>query len=387
MTGADEPSKTRILLFSEIFPPVHGGSGRWFSEIYSRFPEGSVVFLAGAHEKANEYDAGSVHKVYRENLSSSEWGVNSWTGLKFYWRQWRYLRKLVSREGITTVHCGRVLPEGLVALLLKLTSGIPYYCYVHGEDVEAAITSRELTWLTRRILNRAEKVISNSENTLRILTEKWDLEPSRVIVMNPGVDVRRFSPDQSTPIPSGWQGRTVILTVGRLQRRKGQDMMIQALPALLERWPDLLYAIIGDGDELPRLEALVDQYGLSNYVQFMGAVDDTQMVNAYRHCRLFALPNRRSGNDDEGFGMVLLEAQACGKPVLAGASGGTSETMIEGETGVLVDCTTPEPLQAALATLLESNENLDRMGRAARRHVEERFSWDNLTATAQQHWL
>lgn len=381
------PKPGKILLFSEIFPPVHGGSGRWFAEIYKRFPKNSVVFLVGAHERSQEYDADSVHRIFRDNLNSPEWGIRSVKGSSFYFRLWRTLRRAVREEGVRTIHCGRVLPEGFAALLLHKTDGIPYSCYVHGEDVEASLTSREFTWMTRRVLKGADTIVSNSNNTLRILTEKWGLDPSRVIVMHPGVDVEHFSPRTDVPMPPGWQGRTVVLTVGRLQKRKGHDMMIRALPGLVERRPDLLYAIVGGGEELVALQSLVDELGLNNHVQFMGAADDENMANAYRHCRLFALPNRRVGSDDEGFGMVLLEAQACGKPVLAGDSGGTSETLVEGKTGVLVDCTSPGPLQAAVVKLLACDEQLDQMGRAAREHVEVRFSWENLAETAQRHFL
>lgn len=377
----------KILLFSEIFPPAHGGSGRWFSEIYQRFPQRQVVFLVGNHERASEYDSNSVHKTFREELRSEEWGIRSIKGAGFYLRLWRRLRLLVKHEGITTVHCGRALPEGFAALLLKKTHGIPYSCYVHGEDVEGALTSREFTWMTKRVLQGADHVISNSNNTYRILAEKWGLDNTKVVVMNPGVDVRRFSPCASNPTPAGWQGRTVILTVSRLQRRKGHDMMIRALPELVRQYPQLLYAIVGDGEERERLSKLVDELGMGAHVHFMGALADEEMVNAYKHCQLFVLPNRRVGSDVEGFGMVLLEAQACGKPVLAGNSGGTRETLVEGQTGVVVDCTEPEPLQKAVAALLADEAKLGQMGAEARKHVEERFGWETLASIAQRHFL
>ena len=379
--------RQKLLLVSEIFPPVHGGSGRWFSEIYGRFPKGRVAFLVGAHEQAGAYDSVSVHPIYRDNLSSSEWGVKSWAGLKFYLSTWRRMRHIVRRESISEVHCGRVLPEGVAALMLKVTNRVPYCCYVHGEDVETALSSRELTWLTRLVMKHAVKIICNSENSRRILKDKWRLPDEKILVMNPGVDVDRFTPDSGTPRPADWKRRLVILTVGRLQKRKGQDMMIRALPILRESFPDLMYAIVGGGQELEPLKKLVHETGVSEYVLFMGEVDDQTMVDAYRHCTLFALPNRRVGNDDEGFGMVLLEAQACGRPVLAGAAGGTRETLVDGRTGALVDCTSPESLAAAVKGLLSNPENLEAMGRAGRHHVVETFSWSTLASSAQQVFL
>lgn len=380
---ADSYSK-KILLMSEIFPPVPGGSGRWFSEIYGRFPEGRVVFFVGANRKFQSYDLSSRHPVYRKNLGSTEWGVRSWKGLTFYLKLWRGLRRVVRLESVTEVHCGRVLPEGVPALLLKFTNRIPYSCYVHGEDVETALASRELTWLTRQVMKYADQIICNSENSRRILEQKWQLLPGKILVMTPGVDVERFAPDDKAPRPASWGNRPVLLTVGRLQKRKGQDMMIRALPALKEKWPNILYAIIGGGKEWEPLHQLARELGVSDHVLFMGEVDDQQMVNAYRHCTLFALPNRRVGNDDEGFGMVLLEAQACGKPVLAGNSGGTSETMKVGETGHIVDCTNENSLADAVLMLLDDGRRLQKMGESARNHVIERFSWDNLAVKAHR---
>jgi phosphatidylinositol alpha-1,6-mannosyltransferase len=377
----------KVLLLSEIFPPTHGGSGRWFSEIYGRFPKQSVAFLVGANDGADTFDSRSPHQIHRYNLSSGEWGLRSLTGLKFYLRTWFKLKATAKDEGIQQVHCGRVLPEGVAALMLKVSSGIPYSCYVHGEDVETALTSRELTWLTRQVMKHAEQVICNSENSFRILRDKWNLSLEKMVVMTPGVDVDHFCPDPTTRKPEGWERRINILTVGRLQRRKGQDMMIRALPELAKVFPNINYAIIGGGRERPALEHLADELGVSAYVQFLGEVDDARMTDCYRHCDLFALPNRRVGNDDEGFGMVLLEAQACGRPVLAGASGGTRETLEDGITGTMVDCTVPENIADAVAKMLSNPELLESMGQAGRKHVEDRFSWETLALNARKLFL
>jgi phosphatidylinositol alpha-1,6-mannosyltransferase len=270
----------------------------------------------------------------------------------------------------------------LAALLLKVTHRIPYTCYVHGEDVETALTSRELKFLTGQVMRYAERIVANSQNSKRILTEKWGMPEHKVTVMTPGVDIEKFCPDPSSPLPEHWVGKTVILTVGRLQKRKGQDMMIRALPELVKRFPDIYYCIVGDGEERSNLERLVAELKVEEYVEFAGEIDDQEMVACYRHCELFALPNRRIGNDDEGFGMVLLEAQASGRPVLAGNSGGTSETLIEGQTGVLCDCTAPEDIAAKLHELFSEPALMASMGEKGRIHMQEHFSWAVLTSRA-----
>lgn len=374
---------TKILLVSEIFPPVHGGSGRWFSEIYGRFPAGSVCFMVDEHPRAEEYDRTFSHTVYRKALHSSEWGIRSIRGLRFYVRAWRHLRRIVKKEGITEVHCGRCLPEGLAALMLRFTHRLPYRCYVHGEDVEVALNSREHTWLTRLVMKYAKQIICNSQNSHRILLEKWQLPETKMLVMTPGVDIDRFSPTSQSDRPLSWRGKLVILTVGRLQKRKGQDMMIRALPELKKRFGNLHYAIVGGGEEQASLAALCKELGVVGNVEFLGEPNDDALVRWYQQCDVFALPNRRVGNDDEGFGMVLLEAQACGKPVLAGASGGTRETLNEGVTGKLVDCRSAETLAAGLTLLIEDSQALAAMGSEARQHVVGKFSWQVLAAEAK----
>src|SRR5205085_2921857 len=124
------------------------------------------------------------------------------------------------------------------------------------------------------------------------------------------------------------------------------------LPAIRQVFPDVLYAIVGDGPEREYLQHLAADTGVEHCVQFLGEMQDDRLLTCYQQCDLFALPNRQVDKDIEGFGMVLLEAQSCGKAVLAGASGGTAETMQVAQTGRIVCCDTPEPLAAQVIDML-----------------------------------
>ena len=375
------------LLVSEIFPPVHGGSGRWFWEIYRRLPRRQYVIAAGEHPRQAEFDRSHDLRLHRLPLAQRAWGLKSRAGLSGYLASARRLRRLLFDEDVRMIHCGRCLPEGFTAWLLSWWTGVPYAVYVHGEDVTTAATSRELSWMVRRVLGRARYVIANSRSTRQILLDAWGLPEQRVRLLHPGVDTTRFVPaarDLAAREKLGWGGRPVVLTVGRLQKRKGHDMLIRALPAVRPRIPDVLYAIVGDGEERATLEKLVDRQKLNHHVQFLGEVNDAGLIHCYQQCDLFALPNRREGSDIEGFGMVLLEAQACGRPVLAGDSGGTAETMRVPETGRIVACDRPEPLTEVLNELLARPEELSRMGEAGRRWVVEQFDWESLTRQARQ---
>jgi phosphatidylinositol alpha-1,6-mannosyltransferase len=146
--------------------------------------------------------------------------------------------------------------------------------------------------------------------------------------------------------------------------------------------PQVLYAIVGGGDELAYLQDLTRRHGVEEHVQFLGEVDDAELLACYQDCDLFALANRSIGNDVEGFGMVLVEAQACAKPVLAGISGGTRDTLIQNQTGILADCETASSIADAIATTFGGQDECKRMGIAGREHVCRTFDWDALATQA-----
>lgn len=377
----------KILLLSEIFPPVKGGSGRWFWEVYTRIQNGDVVVLAGENDSAASFDANSSLKTRRIPLSSVSWGLKSIVGFLFYWRTYMAIRKFVKQEHVEVIHCGRCIPEGFIGFLLKKTMGIPYICYIHGEDVETAATSRELSFIVRVALGAADYLVCNCKNTASIVMESWGASAEKTKVINPGVDATRFVPapyNSRVKKALGWGERPVVLTVGRLQKRKGHDVMIEALAEVKARIPNVLYAIIGEGGQRKELEELVEQLALSENVQFMSEVSDNQMIEAYQQCDLFVLPNRSVGRDIEGFGMVLVEAQSCGKPVIAGDSGGTVETMVVGETGYIVDCTKPDFLAKAVVSILENTDEAAGMGEKGRQHVNASLDWENLSKQAEK---
>lgn len=373
------------LVLTEIFPPTFGGSGRYFSELYSRLPRDQYLIYAAETPTAAEYDRTHDLNLVRRPMVIGDRGIRRYGSLKFYLQTALRVRKLVKREGIGMIHCGRNLPEGFVGYLVNKLCGVPYLFFTHGEDISVSRRSREMTWMTRRVMAAARGAIGNSFNTRRLLIEEWGYPAERIGVIQPGVDTTRYVPvprDEAQRTELGWSGRTVILTVGRLQKRKGQDMMIRALAAIRQSHPSVLYAIIGTGEEDAPLRELAKREGQQDHVQFIGGVSDDRMLQCHQQCDLFALPNRAVGPDLEGFGIVLLEAQACGKPVLAGNNGGTGETMDAPHTGVIVDCSEPEPLATAVNELLSDPTRMTEVGRRGRSWVTERFDWSNVAERA-----
>ena len=376
----------KTLLLTENFPPKEGGSGRWFWELYSRLPNDKVLIVANDTPEGREFDKTHELDIVRIELESTEWGLASTKGLGFYWETIRKVLKLVKEHGIEEVHCGRVIPEGVIARALKLLAGARYNCFVHGEDVETAATSREHSLLVKNVCKNASMLICNSENTANIVRKLGFDSGSKCEVLHPGVDTSRFevaAPDTSFRQKMGWSGKRVLLTVGRLQRRKGQDFLIKSMPTLLNEFPDLFYAVVGRGECYDELISLVDQHELHDKVCVYPDMDDEALIKCYQQCDIFILPNRTIDNDIEGFGMVLVEAQVCGKPVIAGDSGGTRETMNIGKTGHIIDCSSTENLLNGLSPILRNREIVDGEVDIAD-YAKKRFNWDQHVAKAKR---
>jgi phosphatidylinositol alpha-1,6-mannosyltransferase len=152
-------------------------------------------------------------------------------------------------------------------------------------------------------------------------------------------------------------------------------MMIRALSSIRAQCPDVLYAVAGDGADREYLSRLAEEHRVTDIVQFQGALGDDELVTCYQQCDVFALPNRQIGWDVEGFGMVLLEAQACGRPVIAGMSGGTTDAVQSGRTGELIECDAPDRLAEATVRLLTEPALAARMGEEGRQWVVNNFDW------------
>ena len=370
------------ILITQIFPPHVGGSGKWFYEVVRREPGKYVVFSDLPDEKYNVPD---VKDVIRFSFRHQNTGFFSIAGFRDYLR----LMKQVSsryrfRKGDVIV-AGRMVPEGWLAVMLSYRFKLPFVCFAHGEEVNkencmkgGVMSSRQHRWMGALVARRAKFWIANSHNTARILRNQWGVHHEKISVIHPGVDTNYFRPERTDPkfrSSMNWNERKVILTVGRLQKRKGHDQLIRVLPGIASRIPNVLYAIVGNGFERNNLELLVDELSLRNRVQFLGEVSEEKLLQCFQQCDLFLLPNRSVGSDIEGFGMVLVEAGACGKAIVAGDSGGTSETMKVGTTGFLTDPTDLSLLEKTIVDTI-SFVDLDQVGMQGRKFVIENFDWN-----------
>ena len=251
--------------------------------------------------------------------------------------------------------------------------------YVHGDEVpdSKGDSGREAL----RALQGADRVVAVSSYTKNALV-KVGLAPEKVIVINNGVDTTRFLPGlRSQAIVDRFRlsNRRILLTLARLDERKGQDMMIRAIPKILGAVPDLAYLVVGEGSMMERLWALVSELRLESTVLFTGGVSDEDVLAYYRTCDVYAMPNRTTATGDtEGFGLMFLEAGACGKAVIGGKAGGVPDAIRDGETGFLVDGTSVDAIAEACIKLLDDRELRDRFGANGLEHAREN-DWSGKT--------
>jgi phosphatidylinositol alpha-1,6-mannosyltransferase len=210
--------------------------------------------------------------------------------------------------------------------------------------------------------------------------------PSRVpvSVLHPGADLEAFRTDLPTADLRERHGigdGPLVVCVSRLVARKGQDVLIRAMAQIRRRVPDATLLIVGSGPFEERLKAMASE-GPAGSVLFAGQVSETDLPRYYAMGDVFAMPcrSRLAGMEVEGWGNVFIEALACGRPIVVGDSGGARETVIDGETGRLVDGRRVGQVADAVAELLADPARARRMGQAGRAHVERNHAWPNIAA-------
>ena len=365
----------RLLLLTELFLPTKGGTAVWSAEVYRRLGGKDIHIVTADVPGADEVDAVHPNTVHRLNLKRVPWLKPESLAMyaKFFLRAFA----LALTHRFEAIHAMRALPEGLVAWLVARLTFRPVVIYAHGEELT--------TWgkggkykAMRFALRYADQVIANSDFTRNELLG-MGVREARIVLINPGVDVERFRPglpcDDLKASINLQPGQKLILSVGRLSRRKGFDMVIRSLPELARRGLDVRYAVIGIGEDDVYLRGLAGELGVADRVHLIGHVSPEDLPRWYNVCDVFVMPNREINGDTEGFGMVFLEAAACGKPALAGRAGGTGSAVVESETGFRVEGADTGEIVDRLSRMLGDSSLAVVMGQAALGRALDRFSW------------
>lgn len=358
------------LLVTNDFPPKVGGIQSYLWELWRRLPPDETTVLTTPYEGDRAWDREQPFRVERTRASVL---VPSASLV-------RQIDRLADEVEAELVLLDPALPLGLVGPRLAR----PYGLVLHGAEVTVPGRVPGTHRALRRVLRGAQLVVAAGGYPAAEARRAAGRDLPTVVVP-PGVDVDRFRPlepmarmsaraDLGLPL-SG----TLVLSVSRLVPRKGMDVLIEAVARLARRRPRLHLAIGGDGRDRRRLERLAARHDAP--VTFLGRVPDDALPALYGCADVFAMlcRNRWAGLEQEGFGIVFLEAAACGVPQIAGDSGGASEAVADHETGLVVhEPGNVEAVRHALARLVDYEELRVRMGAAARYRAVEQFSYDVL---------
>ncbi|MCF6353732.1 MAG: glycosyltransferase family 4 protein [Candidatus Polarisedimenticolaceae bacterium] len=364
----------KCLFITSIFPPIHGGSAVVYENICRYAPANSMCVLAPwrnyqTGEELNgwrELDADAPYAIHRielvrpqETVISSRWHslwISLTVDIPLRYRVWREASRIIRSENIDVVCIGELVSGSWLGLLAKRWLGCKMVNYIHGEEITTVSNYRFFGRKRRKALHNNDAIVAVSNFTRQALIDLMDVPPEKIELITNGVDLNKFQPG---PVNStlmeryGLEGKRILLTVGRLIPRKGFDTTIQALPAILKQCPNVHYLIIGNGPYEEKLRSLTTSLGLTDHVTFAGRVPDDELADHYRSCDLFIMPNRElSDHDTEGFGLVFLEANACGRAVIGGRAGGVVEAVRDKQNGLLVDGTKTDEVAASVIQLL-----------------------------------
>jgi phosphatidylinositol alpha-1,6-mannosyltransferase len=291
--------------------------------------------------------------------------------------------------------CGNLKPAAYPARWVAARVGVPYGVLVHGGDLLLLQQQIRRSAFKRRtarlLLGSASVLVANSHWTSdlcrRVLSDlKLDFTPDRVRVVPLGADPEQFQPNLGASAMQeryDLDGGRWLITVARLTQHKGIDTGIRVLARLRGRYPDLGYAVVGSGGDLPRLQAIAQELGVSDRVRFLSNVPDADLPALYNCAGIYLGLSRQMEGNVEGFGISLVEAGACGLPVVGGRSGGIPDAVRDGETGLLVSAAGPDEAAAAVSRLLDDKMLAQRLGVGGRQAVETYYNWNRVAAELQ----
>ncbi|HEU4342884.1 MAG TPA: glycosyltransferase family 4 protein [Candidatus Binatia bacterium] len=357
------------------FPPRRGGIEDLIRNLCENLKKRHQVSVITAYEPSPV----SEDRVFRA----------PWPGLVPFalYALWRGGRLLQQNPEIEVIYGGSVMVTPLVLVLARLF-GRKVIVHAHGLDL--VYRSYPYQLLCVRWIRYCGRVIANSHYTASLAIHKG-APPELVSVIPPGVHPERFAgPVNLEAIKKelGLEGRRVILFVGRLAKRKGVKEFIQeSLPKIVERVPAACLAIAGGNpndsltqreDVLREIKAAVSETGLANHVRLFGRIVEGELISLYQACDVVVLPALEVPGDVEGFGIVLLEAAAAGKPVVATAVGGIPDAVEDGKSGILAGPGDYAGLSRSIIALLTDKEKSLAMGVYGQRRVQQKFAWNRI---------
>lgn len=367
----------KTLCITNDFGPRAGGIETFVIGLIERMPHGTVVVYTSSQSGSDTWDQMWFEKfgvtVIRDKSSI----------LLPSLRVGRAVRKAVRDYSIESVFFGAAAPLGLLAHGLKRVGVSKIVALTHGHEVWWAKVF-PFSIAIRRIGNGVDILTYLGSFTQRAISRSLSQRAqSSMVRIAPGIDTSHFQPQleiDDLKAELNLREKKVIVSVGRLVHRKGQDKLIEAMPQIITREPNAHLLLVGIGPYEDYLRELVHSLDLHDYVTFVGRVQYADLPKYISLGNIFAMPSRSrlAGLEVEGLGIVYLEASACGLPVVGGVSGGAPDALIEGVTGHAVNGLNHLEIAATIVALLADPEKAAAMGRAGRAWIIEQWEW--------QHW-
>ncbi len=362
----------KLLIITLEYPPQTGGIASYVVNFADHLLPNEVMVYAPSIPGAQSSDDRRIWKTVR--LKPYAW---------FIWPHWVRLLWQVNRicrqERITMIHVHQVLPVGYVAWLIQKWRGIPYTVFLHGTDVTLATKNSFKRRLLTTVLRGAERVVANSQFLANKLKNKINVTTAlEILYPSPADYFFQTEPaDKLSKLRSqlALNGKKVIITVARLAEGKGYPHLIHILPKLLEKIPNLIWIVVGDGPKKTEFMGLISKNSLQNIVRFMGSLPSEELPVYYQLADAFVLLTHPDEQAEEGFGTVFLEAAASGLPVVAGRAGGVEEAVEHLVTGLVVDVNQETMPIGAITELLTNQDYAKKLGLAGKQRAEERFTW------------
>jgi phosphatidylinositol alpha-1,6-mannosyltransferase len=366
---------TRVLLVTNDFPPRRGGIQSYLHELVGQ------LVGAGTHELTVYAPKWKGSDDFDDEARESGYSVVRHPGTLMLPvpSVSNRMRRLIERNDIDTVWFGAAAPLALMAPVARDAGAGRVIASTHGHEVGWSMLPLARTAL-RRIGTGTDVVTYVSRYTRGRFASAFGAHAALEHVP-PGVDVDRFVPDEVARAKMRARyrlgERPVVVCVSRLVPRKGQDMLIRAMPSIRQRVPGAALVIVGGGPYSSTLRRLAHSFGVGQHVVFTDGVPGDELPAYHAMADVFAMPcrTRGAGLDVEGFGIVFLEASATGVPVVAGRSGGAPETVLDGQTGLVVDGWDVGAIAASVSDLLADPDRAARMGAAGRQWVVDNWQW------------
>ena len=365
----------KILLVTNDFGPRAGGIETFVIGLLERIKGHEVTVFTSQQGDTSVYDQQWLDKfgvrVIRDQSKI----------LLPTWRVTRAAQKIVAAKNIDVVVFGAAAPLALMSPSLRKSGVKKIIALTHGHEVWWAKIF-PFNFAIKRIGKNVDHLTYLGDFTRQAISKALTRKSATEMVkIAPGIDTAHFIPQPDAMQKReelGLQDKKIIISVGRLVHRKGQDNLIQAMPAVLKKIPNAHLLLVGEGPYKKHLEKLVMKSSLEQNVTFAGRIMYDKLPSYLSAADLFAMPSRSRffGLEVEGLGIVYLEASACGIPVVAGNSGGAPDAVLEGVTGLCVDGTNIEQITAAIVEICSDAERASHMGAAGRNWIVNQWRWD-----------